>query len=54
MVWPEDVPPEVALQLGLDGSVRKPFEIGQLLAAVQRICRPDEAAARQDSPGVHY
>ena len=45
---------EIALQLGLDGSVRKPFEIEPLLACVARICRPDDGQAQPSSPHAHY
>lgn len=40
----------VAQQLGLQGSVRKPFQITELLGHVERICRRDRDASQ---PGAH-
>ncbi len=36
---------DIAQDLGLDGAVRKPFEISELLALIERVCRQESRDA---------
>jgi DNA-binding response OmpR family regulator len=44
---------DIANELGLDGAVRKPFEIAELLAVIEKVCRSEADRTAAEPPGAH-